>query len=108
MKSTQSTEADLRNLILEAIEYLQPGTKIFPRQIASLVLQHIGHDGEYGGVVEGITPFLIGVAIQRLVSNYTEGDEWKIEFLKGLFFNPNTTINARIQVVVNPEDRLLA
>ena len=108
MKSTQSTEADLHNLILESMQYLQPGTKIFPRQIAGLVLQHVGQAGEYGGVVEGINPFLIGVAIRRLVSNYTEGDEWKIELLKGLLFNPNTTIAARIQVVVNPEDRLLA
>jgi hypothetical protein len=108
MNSTRSTEAELRNVILESILYLKPGTNVFPRGLAASLLQHVGDHGEYGGVANGVTPFLIGVAIRRLVSNYTEGDEWKIEFLKGLFFNPNTTVHATIQVAVNPEDRFLA
>jgi hypothetical protein len=108
MNSTQSTEEALHNLILESIQYLKPGTNVFPRGIAAELLQHVGYHGEYGSVANGVSPFLIGVAIRRLVSNYTDGDEWKIEFLKGLFFNPNTTMQARIHVVVNPEDRFLA
>jgi hypothetical protein len=108
MKSTQSSEDDVQAIVLESIKHLQPGSLIFPRALASEILQHVGMHGEYGGVVDGISPFLIGVAVRRLVSNYTEGDEWKIEFLKGLFFNPNTTINTQMQVVVNPEDRFLA
>ena len=108
MNSTRSTEAELHQLILEAISYLQPGTNVFPRGVAAELLQHVSYHGEYGGVVNGVSPFLIGVAIRRLVSNYTEGDEWQIEFLKGLFFNSNTAMQAKIHVVVNPEDRFLA
>ena len=108
MSSAQSDEVALQRLILESIEYLQPGTSIFPRGIAGEILQHVGSCGGYGGVADGVSPFLIGVAIKRLVSNYTEGNEWKIEFLKGLFFNPNTTIQATMNVHVTPDDRLLA
>lgn len=108
MQSTRSTEESLSKIIIESIEYLKPGTNIFPRGLAGQILQHVGSCGEYGGVANGVSPFLIGVAIRRLVSNYTEGDEWKIEFLKGLFFNPNATIKATINVHVTPDDRQLA
>jgi hypothetical protein len=108
MNSTQSTEAYLQKVILESIWYLNPGSNIFPRTLAGELLQHVGSCGEYGGVANGVSPFLIGVAIQRLVSNYTEGDEWKIEFLKGLFYHPNATIQAAMNVYVTPEDRNLA
>lgn len=108
MNSAQSNEVSRQRLILEATKYLTPGTLVFPRGIAGELLQHVGSCGGYGGVVDGVSPFLIGVAIQRLVSNYTDGDEWKIEFLKGLFFNPNTTIQATMNIHVIPEDRLLA
>lgn len=108
MFSAQSDEVTTHALVRLAMVYLSPGTNIFPRAIAGEVLQRVGSAGEYGGVEDGISPFLIGVAIQRLVSNYTDGDEWKIEFLKGLFFNPNVTITATMNVCVTPEDRLLA
>ncbi len=108
MNSTQSTEVSLNEIILVSMQYLSPGTSIFPRRLAGEILQHVGREGEYGGVAEGITPFLIGVAIQRLVSNYTENDEWKIEFLKGLFFNPNVTVTASMNVHVSPDDRNIA
>lgn len=108
MNNTQSNEVSLQQLIFESMKYLEPGTHIFPRGIAGELLQHVGNCGEYGGVANGVSPFLIGVAIQRLVSNYTEGSEWKVEFLKGLFYNPNTTIQATMNVYVTPEDRLLA
>ncbi len=108
MNSTRSNEADLHRTVLESMRYLEPGTNTFPRALAAALLQHVGHHGEYGGVAENVSPFLIGVAVRRLVSNYTEGDEWLIEFLKGLFYNPNTTIQAKMHIVVKPEDRLLA
>lgn len=108
MNSAQSTEDSLQFLLIESMGYLKPGTAIFPRAIAGELLQHVGSCGEYGGVANGVTPFLIGVAVQRLVSNYTDSNEWKVEFLKGLFFNPNTTIQATMNVYVTPEDRLLA
>lgn len=108
MNSIQSNEVSLQQLILESMRYLEPGTNVFPRGIAGGLLQHVGSCGEYGGVANGVSPFLIGVAIQRLVSNYTEGSDWKVEFLKGLFYNPNTTIQATMNVYVTPEDRLLA
>ncbi len=108
MKSTQSTEESVSEIILASMQYLKPGTSIFPRRLAGLVLQHVGSCGEYGGVAEGITPFLVGVAIQRLVSNYTDNDDWKIEFLKGLFYNPNVTVQATMRVHVTPNDRQLA
>lgn len=81
MNNTQSTEDSLFVLVAEAKTYLHPNTNGFPRGIAGEILQHVGRHGDYGGVVSGITPFLIGIAIQRIVQNYTEGDEWKIEFL---------------------------
>jgi hypothetical protein len=109
MNSTQSTEKSSTTILLEDLsKYLTPDTNGFPRQIAGELLQRVGMCGDYGGVARGISPFLIGIAIQRLVSNYTEGDEWKIEFLKGLFFHPRTTIHATIEVHVTPEDRSLA
>ncbi len=108
MNSTQSAEIHLQKTILESIWYLNPGSNIFPRTLAGGLLQHVGSCGEYGGVANGVTPFLIGVAIQRLVSNYTEGDEWKIEFLKGLFYHPSADILATMNVYVTPEDRDLA
>ena len=107
MKSTQSTEASLDEIILDSIANLKPGTYIFPRMLAGELLQHVGSCSDYGGVADGVSPFLIGVAVRRLVSNYTEGDEWKIELLKGLFFNPNATIQATINVHVTPEDHCL-
>ena len=108
MNSTQSTEVPLHVIILESIKYLKPGTNIFPRNLAGELLQHVGSCGEYGGVANGVSPFLIGVAIQRLVSNYTDDDGWKVEFLKGFFFNPNVTIKATMEVFVTPEDRSIA
>ena len=107
MNSTQSTEADLYKIILESISCLKPGTNIFPRYLAGVLLQHVGSCGEYGGVANGVSPFLIGVAIQRLVSNYTEGEEWKVEFLKGLFYNPNFIIHTTMNLRVTPDDRHL-
>jgi hypothetical protein len=108
MNNTQSTEDSLFVLVAEAKTYLHPNTNGFPRGIAGEILQHVGRHGDYGGVVSGITPFLIGIAIQRIVQNYTEGDEWKIEFLKGLFFNPHTTIETKMDIHISPEDRYLA
>lgn len=106
MSTIRSTEVT-PELILLAMTYLQSGSNVFPRNLAGLILQHVGHSGEYGGVVNGVSPFLIGVAIQRLVSNYTDNDDWKVEFLKGLFYNPNVTIQAKMNIVVVPEDRCL-
>ena len=103
----KSNEA-LSPIVLESVEYLKPGTAIFPRGCAAEILQHVSDFGEFGGVDNGPGPFLIGVAIQRLVSNYTHDDGWKIEFLKGLFFNPNITVQTTITVHVSPEDRSIA
>ncbi|MEN9337929.1 MAG: hypothetical protein RIQ41_243 [Candidatus Parcubacteria bacterium] len=108
MESTQSNDDSLLALVAEAKSYLHPNTNCFPRSIAGEILQHVGRHGDYGGVAKWVSPFMIGIAVQRLVRNYTKGDEWKIQFLKGLFFNPHATITAELDVHVTPEDRDLA
>jgi len=78
-----------QQLLEEAKSYLAPGSLTFPRDIAAEILDRVAESGEYGGVSEGLNPFIIGVAIRRLARNYSDGD-WRKDFMLGLNFNPNT------------------
>lgn len=85
-----------QQLLEEARTFLTPGNRVFPRSIAAEILDRVAEAGDSGGVVEGFDAFIVGVAVRRLVSNYpSSGDhegDWKIGFMVGLNFNPNTDI----------------
>lgn len=85
-----------QDLLEQARSFLTPGNSIFPRAIAAEILDRVAEEGYHGGVAEGFDAFMIGVAVRRLVGNYPSGDEktkdWKVAFLVGLNFNPNTDI----------------
>lgn len=87
---------DNQQLLDTARNFLTPGNNIFPRAIAAEILDRVAEQGQHGGVAEGFDAFIVGVAVRRLVSNYPssgehEGD-WKVGFMVGLNFNPNTDI----------------
>jgi hypothetical protein len=54
------------------------------RRPAAHVLALVAAAGESGNVDELITPEMVGHAVSRLVSNYTEDDSWLRRFLVGL------------------------
>lgn len=85
-----------QQLLETARTFLTPGNSIFPRAIAGEILERVGKEGHHGGVAEGFDAFIVGVAVRRLVSNYpSSGDhegDWKVGFMVGLNFNPNTDI----------------
>jgi hypothetical protein len=71
--------------------HLCPGSRCFPRDVAAEILQRIGVEGESGCVVPGFDPFLIGVAVRRIISIYAPDgapDWWWEPFMTGLTFKP--------------------
>jgi len=54
------------------------------RRVAAHVLSLVASEGESGNIDQRLTPEIIGDAIARLVSNYTEDESWLKRFLSGL------------------------
>jgi hypothetical protein len=75
MTEDEQYRALLRNF--DASKFLSRGT-------ASYILSEVAACGEYGGVCEFVTPEMVGAAVRRLVSNYTEDHMWLPLFLRGL------------------------
>lgn len=108
MNSVQLVDNSLQQLTEEARSYLNEDSNGFPRGVASEILDHVARNGDFGGVAEGLSPFLIGVAIRRIVQNYTENNDWENQFLKGLFYHPRNSTRIHQNLWAMPEDRNLA
>jgi len=87
-----TTMSDIE-LMEAARHYLVPSLGCFPRRLAAEILSRFASFGEFGGRVKDFEPFIIGVAVRRILPNYGETDDetsvWD-QFLMGLDFDEDT------------------
>ncbi len=59
-------------------------SRLLDKRVAAHIFSFLAEAGQSGGTHHFVTPELVGAAVGRLVSNYTEDDSWLPRFLGSL------------------------